>query len=99
MSRISDREIVRQRRFAILRVLLQMSEGLPVEPRDLLMAQQTAGSFTRYARLGYVVINASRTSPELRQFVTETFGLEMMGESHGRELYRPTVGIARPPSE
>jgi hypothetical protein len=48
-------------------------------------------SFVRRARLGYVVVHTSRTSPELRQFAIEVFRLVKIAESEDIELYRPVV--------
>jgi hypothetical protein len=92
LSRISDRQMMRHRRFPIIQALLTLSEGRAVSEADLALAKRRAPEFVRQQRLGYVVVDAARTSPELRRFVVDVFGLVKIGESRGRELYRPTVG-------
>lgn len=91
MSRISDNQLRRQRRFPILRLLVRLSEGKPVDELDVFRARQAARRFIRSTRLGYVVIDTRRTSPELRELVIDVLGLVKVAESDGRELYEPRM--------
>jgi hypothetical protein len=89
MSRISMRQRDRQRAFPVVRLLLQLSEGRPVNEDDIAAARRIAPAFIEHARLGYVVIETRTTSRELRDVTIDILDLEKIAESDGRELYRP----------
>jgi hypothetical protein len=91
ISRITQNERARQRTGPIRRALLLLSEGKPLDHRAHEAAKQDASRFVRTARLGYVVVDTAATSPALRQFVIEVFGLVKVAEDGGRELFRPAV--------
>jgi hypothetical protein len=92
ISRITENERTRQRRGPVRRALLKLSEGKSIDEGEYAAARRAAPQFVRDARLGYVVIDSGITSPELRQFVIDIFGLVKVAESSGRELYRPAGG-------
>jgi hypothetical protein len=89
MSRISTRQRERQRAFPVVSLLLRLSEGRPVDQVEIARVRETAPAFIKRARLGYVVINTHASSPELRTVAIDILDLEKIGESDGRELYRP----------
>lgn len=99
MSRVSDNQLRRQRRFRILQLLLRLSAGEPVNQTEILRARRAARRFVRSARLGYVVIDTRRTRPDVRQAVIDLFDLAKIAESDGRELFEPKMpaGPRRPP--
>jgi hypothetical protein len=97
ISRISNTERGRQRRFPVIRVLLRLSEGRPVRRAEIQRAKRSAPNFIRRAMLGYVVMDTMATSPELRNLTIDLLGLEKIAESGGRELYRPAVSVDSPP--
>ena len=95
LSRISRNELERQRPSVTVRRLIRLSEGQRVAQADLDEVKRRAPGFVQRARLGYVVIEVSRTPRALREFAIDAYGLVKIGESDGRELYVPTVGAAR----
>jgi hypothetical protein len=92
MSRISEPQRLRHRRLPVVAALISLSEGGTISDADLALVRRRAPGFVRRQRIGYVVVDSARTPPELRRFVVDVFGLVKIGESGGRELYRPTVG-------
>jgi hypothetical protein len=91
LSRITDNARRRQHRFPVVRVLLRMSEGRSVSEDELAAAKRAAPDFIRKARLGYAVIDTLAATPELRAFVIELLRLQKIGESDGRELFKPSL--------
>jgi hypothetical protein len=89
LSRISTRQRERQRMFPVIRLLLRLSEGAEVTERQIARARRAAPAFLRRSRLGYVVIDTRAASPQLREMTIDILDLEKIGESDGRELYRP----------
>lgn len=89
LSRISNRQRQRQRMFPVIRLLLRLSEGAPVNDREIARARRAAPGFIRRARLGYVVLDTRAASPQLRDLTIDILDLEKIAESDGRELYRP----------
>ena len=97
MSRISTRQRERQRAFPVVRLLLRLSEGRPVDEAEIARVRQVAPAFVKRSRLGYVVMETRAVSAELRNVAIDLLDLEKIGESHGRELYRPRgTAIATP---
>ena len=92
LSRISPREMERQRQSVTVRRLIRLSEGQRLPPEDLEEVKRRAPGFVDRTRLGYVVIDVGRTPPALRDFAIEAYGLVKLSESDGHELYAPTVG-------
>jgi hypothetical protein len=88
LSRISNRRIERTRSVPMIKHLLLYSAGGLPEPLPPPELMRRARTFLQVSRLGYVVIDMARTSPALRLFAIETFRLEKIGESDGRELYK-----------
>jgi hypothetical protein len=90
LSRVSARRIAALRRNPVLNALVILSEGRSLPPDLARNAVLEAPVFLERARVGYVIVDRPRTSPELARFAKEEFGLVKMGESGDRELYRPT---------
>jgi hypothetical protein len=89
LSRISDREVERQRQHVTIRSLIRLSVGQAVDPADADELKRRAPTFLQRAQVGYVVMHTRRVKPALRRFAIETFRLEKVGESDGHELYVP----------
>ncbi len=89
LSRVSNRRIVSVKRRPVLAVLLALSEGRTVPQAQLDEAAALAPRFVRAANIGYVVIDRTRSSPALADAAIAIFGLEKIGQSGPRELYRP----------
>src|SRR5262245_41087073 len=94
LSRISEREMRRQRELVTVRHLLRLSEGKQLSASDVEELKRRAPGFVSRARLGYVLVDTARTSSELRRIAIDAYGLVKLGESDGFELYAPTVGTA-----
>ncbi|MBI2835783.1 MAG: hypothetical protein HYX76_15290 [Acidobacteria bacterium] len=89
LSRITRRERRRQREFPTIRALLHLSEGKALDPATRASVIETfAPRLMNRAHIAYVVVDTRRATPELRAFAIEAFGLERLGESDGRELFR-----------
>lgn len=89
LSRVTDREVERQRRFLIVRTLVRLSQGETVEGLETRRA--SGPEFVKQARLGYVVMETERVTPTLRQFAIDAFQLKKVAESDGRELFVPAA--------
>ena len=88
ISRLPAAVIEEHRRNPVLRTLLTLSGdavGRPEPPSG-----PEARAAARDLRVGYVVMESGRVSPQLRAFAVETFGLVKVAEADGRELYRPS---------
>lgn len=94
LSRISPRELERQRRSRTVNHLLKLSEGGELSTADHEELRRRAPGFVERARLGYVVIDIARTPAGLRDSAIEAFRLVKLGESDGRELYAPAIQLA-----
>lgn len=92
LSRIPLAEVERYRKLPVLSALMRLSEKLTLDPAQERAALERAQSLVERTRMGYVVIDAARASPELRAFAMTAFGLVKIAEAHGRELYRPEPG-------
>ena len=89
LSRVTEREVERQRRFPMVRTLVRLSQGEVIEGLD---GRRALGpEFVKQARIGYVVVETARVTPTLRQFAIDAFQLEKVAESDGRELFVPAV--------
>jgi hypothetical protein len=91
LSRVPAQRKRIYRRLPVLNALITLSEGRPLAPHDEARARMTADRFLTRARLGYVVIDRSRTSPQLADFAIDLLGLTRVATSGERELYVPRV--------
>jgi hypothetical protein len=88
ISQLPAAVIEEHRRHPVLRTLLALSGNSVVEPERPVSAQVREAA--RDLRVGYVVMESGRVSPQLRAFAVEAFGLVKVAEAGGRELYRPS---------
>jgi hypothetical protein len=91
LSRLSTRRIQDTLRRPILRTLAFLSERQPVPPELAEAAARSGRQFVTNARIGYVVVDRSRASPELEAFAARVLDLEKIDQSAQRVLYRPRV--------
>jgi hypothetical protein len=99
LSRVSARRKLRNRQIPMMSALLTLSEGRVLSEGQRRAALDGCESFLDLAQLGYVVIDRTRASPELRRFAVEALDLVSLGESQGLELYRPRhAARPRPPA-
>jgi hypothetical protein len=89
LSRVSNQRKVSYRRLPVRSALITLSERRPLSARQADRARRAAAGFLAQARLGYVVIDTARTTPELREFAIGLLNLRKIEESGGFELYVP----------
>ena len=92
LSRLPNGAIERYRRDPVLRVLLRLSEGRPLDPGMADAALAEAPHFISRMQVGYVVIDSGLCSPELAAFVKHAFALSLVAVDGTFELYRPSPG-------
>jgi hypothetical protein len=96
LSRVSRRRVEDIRRRPVLAVLMALSEGGAVTSAQFDDAMAHGPTFVRAASLAYVVVDRTRTSPELVDAAKVILDLEKIGESGTRELYRPRADGSGP---
>jgi hypothetical protein len=89
LSRVSDRRKQIYRQMPVMGALLEISEGRKLPPERIDRAIAGVGDFLDSTNLGYVVMNKSRTTDDVRDFATILLGLEQIAEADGYELYVP----------
>ena len=91
LSRVSSRRIAEMQKLPIVDALLRLSEGGSLRSEEFPALDQHVPSFLDRARLGYVVIDRSRASPELVTTVTRLLRLTYIAADGPYELYRPPL--------
>ena len=89
LSRVSHQNVDFLRRRPVLNALVELSEKAELDPRTESRARQNADEFVEEACLGYVVIDTSRATPQLRDFAIDLFGLRKVETAGVFELYVP----------
>ena len=99
LSRVSARRKLRNRQIPVMYALLTLSEGRPLSAGRRRAAFESREAFLDRAQLGYVVIDRTSASEELRRFAVDVLDLVRLGESGRLELYRPRrAAQPRPPA-
>jgi hypothetical protein len=88
LSRVPETEIRATRRRVVYGSLMRLSEGETLTSDELRRAKRRAPGFVERARIGWIVIDLDRTSPDLLAFVEEAFHPQLVREESGRRLYR-----------
>lgn len=88
LSRVPRNEVDRYRRRPVVDALITLSEGRPLTERQSLRARRRGPGFVERARIGYVVIDMNRTSPQVAAFVEDALQLVPVSEDQGKRLYR-----------
>jgi hypothetical protein len=91
LSRLPDGAIGRYRRNIVVRTLLRLSEGRPLDPGMEEEALRVAPEFVRRMHAAYVVIDTGLCSPGLISFAKRAFSLTPVAVDGTFELYR-TIG-------
>jgi hypothetical protein len=91
LSRISRERETFLRRRPVLNALVALSEKRELSARKAARARRAADDFVDQARLGYVVINTARATPQLRDFAITLFDLQRIETAGVLELYVPGV--------
>ena len=89
LSRISTKRIRALRAQQTLDALMIMSEGGHLSPEHAARVRERSDRFLSRARLGYVVIDETRTPMHLSQFVVQAWRLEKIAHDAGLTLYVP----------
>lgn len=89
LSRVSVRRVREHRGLPVLDALLTLSEGQALSLEQSQSLALSGRAFVRRARIGYVVIDTTRASPELRRTAVALLGLAKIDAANGRELYVP----------
>ena len=89
LSRVSRRRVEEMRSEPTLAALVTLSEGGTLDlaqERDVL---ERAPAFIRQARIGFVVIDRTRSSPQLRDFAVRALRLHRIDGEDAYDLYTP----------
>jgi hypothetical protein len=91
LSRLPKNEIDEVRQFRLMRVLLDMSAGEHIPDERVARASLTARATVEGLNVGYVVINRSRTTEQLRSFALNALGLTHVASDGPIELYQTSL--------
>jgi hypothetical protein len=89
LSRISNRRAAFLRRRPVLNALVALSEKRELSARGAGRARRRAADFLAQERVGYVVIDGARVSPQLREFAITLLNLRRIESSGRYEVYVP----------
>lgn len=89
LSRLPNGEVERFRKVPLLRVLMRLSEGGKADREMRAGALETAAEQREKLDIIYVVVNRSKTSPELFDFAQAAFSMQLVAADGEWELYRP----------
>jgi hypothetical protein len=95
ISRLPRNSVARYRRYPVMRVLMRLSEGTPVEPALFEAAYANADPTLQRLEIGYVVINTRRAPRELAAFAKSAFQLSPVTRDGDFELYRTSLAPPR----
>ena len=96
LSRVSERRRRELRGDPVLSALATMSEHQPLTPEQRQALNNAAADFTNHARIGFVVVDTSRATAELRDTAIAAFHLEFVDRDGVFELYKPPDTVTRP---
>jgi len=91
ISRLPGGSIEAYRTNSVLRVLLRLSEGTPVDSELYERALSRANIHLHRLQIGYVVVDTRRSSPELVTFAHRAFDLTLVTQADGFDLYRTKI--------
>ena len=89
LSRVSRRRVSEIRSFAMLDVLITLSEGGEIDDQRKAALTARGPEFVRSALVGFVVIERPRASPGLQAFAIRAFRLERIDGDAQFDLYTP----------
>jgi hypothetical protein len=91
LSRVSPRRRLDASRTPVLSALFTLSEGHELASEQDHAARAGADAFLRRTRLGYVIVDETRASPELVGFARDLLGLTLVSREGPMALYVPRV--------
>jgi hypothetical protein len=89
LSRVSQRRVAQTRRHPVLRLLMYLSEGNRLARAIPPITRAQWDEFAAANRVGYVVVDLSRASPDLQAVIVSTWRLTEIGHDGSFHLYRP----------
>jgi hypothetical protein len=88
VSRLPRLSVSRYRRHPLFGVLLTLSEGSDVDQSRLAAAFERAPRTLKNLNIGYVIIDTSRTSPQLIGFAKDALQMTFVARDGALDLYR-----------
>jgi hypothetical protein len=89
LSRVSKKRVGEYRSIAVIDALMTLSEGRNPTPEQDRRAWAGRDRFLKRSNIGYVVIDTTQATPELRHYAIRLLDLVLVRQSDGRELYMP----------
>jgi hypothetical protein len=90
LSRVSQRRLAGMiERYPTLGPLVSMSEGQMLSEAESVRFVDEGPAFVTAAKVGYVLIDTSRVTPQLRALAIDAFALEALASDGPFTLYRP----------
>lgn len=96
MSRLPRRHVRGYRGMKVIRTLMDLSEGRRINPARLESFIERAHSVLPQQRIGYVVIDTTRASPQLIAFARAAYDLELVATDGPQHLYRTELASPTP---
>jgi hypothetical protein len=91
LSRISRQRAAQLRGRPVRAALIALSEQRDLDERIAARARRAAPEFIAQGRVGYVVVDTSRATPQLRDFAIALFDLQRVETAGVFELYVPGI--------
>jgi hypothetical protein len=91
LSRLPGDSVARYRGNSMLRVLLRLSEGTPVDDELFRSGLERGRRSTQRLQIGYVVIDRERCAPDLVDFALKAMDLTFVSSDGRLDLYRTPV--------
>ena len=95
MSRLPQRHVRGYRGMKVIRAMMDLSEGRRINPARLEAFIERAHDVLPQQRIGYVVVDTTRASPELIAFARAAYDLKLVATDGPQHLYR--TELASPP--
>lgn len=80
----------------VIRALMDLSEGRRINPARLEWFIERAHSVLPQQRIGYVVVDTTRASPELIAFARAAYDLQLVTTDGPQHLYRTELASPTP---
>ena len=87
LSRVSQRRIREMRQNPMLDALMSLSEGGSIDAARAASLIEQGPDFIQRTRIGFVIIDGARASPQLREFATRALRLRRVDGEDPYELY------------
>ena len=88
LSRLPPGAVKRYQRMPLMSVLLELSEGQPVDPARLDDAVARARARQKELNIGWIVVDSSRATPELLALCNRAFDMQLIATDGDWVIYR-----------